>query len=147
MKTIIFLLLSFVGCAELGITPPFPMTQKQSGGVGFTAGLVTAKTVQKIKEELEPVYKMGIYPQQVCYKENQMIHCYIVPCMYEEITIQDECVLSRSEDVFWEEEVFVLGQSLANISYIEVIERCKRVPEECVEIAAIFDGSTVMVLK
>ena len=141
-----FFLLSACGDALTSLT----RQQAVSGGVGYTAGIATAATAQKVKEAFTPVFDILVYPQKICERTTNGMQCIVVPCAFateshEEIV--KKCVSLESEDAFWAREgkVESLDTSSFNLSVLKNL--CERNPKSCQEFLGKLEGSTVLFVK
>lgn len=132
-----------------GLVYPPPQT---GAGVGFGAGAASVKVFEELKDKLEPVYKLGLLPQALCARHDEIpllepqIYCFVVPCVFEE---SDPllCQTNFSEKEFWEivGTVELLDTSELRVQQIE--SYCKRNPTQCVKHIAKFKDKVLLLTE
>ena len=140
-----FLLLFLSACAPL---ETITRDQAKSGGVGFAAGVATAKTAEVVKKTLTPEFKVQSYPQKLCERiQGGLIQCLIVPCAVEtegKEAIEAHCITRESEDAFWEREVKVESLDTSAEQLSAVKNFCERLPHQCVIFSGQFKNQTIL---
>ena len=148
MFRIILILLTCISCGQL--TQSLTQDQVKSGGVGFASGYVTAKTVEKVKDSLTPVFAIEVYPSKLCDKEaNGLIRCMILPCAFntEDLdTILEKCVTLETEDSFWAREKKVESLDTAAFKLSSLQNICDR-SSECVKFLGEFKDKTIVFVE
>ena len=151
-KIILSLSLFFIGCDELPLGS-LTSGQAKSGGIGFTAGVATAKTAQKVKEVFTPDFDIFLWPSKFCERfwpasaPKPLVQCVITPCVFDTATeqeIQENCLTVEDEDVFWEREKKVESLDTSVLKLSTMANICERLPDTCKDKIGMFKGKTVM---
>ena len=152
------LIISVIFLAGCGQSIPYPLTQQrdQSGGIGFTAGVVTARTAQKAKEIFTPEFDINVFPLRTCERiklaiaPKPLIKCLIVPCAFEfegEKMIDRYCMSMETEDDFWAREKKVVGLDSASANLSSLKNNCQKYPKQCKEWLGKFKGKTILFVR
>jgi len=129
----LFLLLSNCG--------NFEAVRAKDASLGFSAGVVSAETLAKLKQSLKPVFKLKNYPLQLCeriLKEDQpVIRCGLLNC-------EKDCIYEESEEEFWKREGRVIGFNSGVKLLSSVKTFCEASANICENYSSKLKGKTII---